>query len=140
MIRAALTLAGRLGYLTALNHPEDNYRIALYTEDADLGSHTAEYTTKGEVTGLGYQKGGKPLTKFHAGVDEEADFAYVSWLGPLRWEVATIKAAGALIYNASKQNRSVAVLGFGGVISSTNGPWFIPTPPEGPEGAMIRLD
>ena len=140
MIETTLTLPGRLGFLTGKHHEDDVYMIALYTEDADLGCLTKAYTPKGEVRGPGYQAGGKILTQYHAGVDEEEDFAYLSWLGPIRWENATIKAAGALIYNASKQNLSVATCGFGGVISSTNGPWYFPTPPAGPEGAMVRLD
>jgi hypothetical protein len=138
VIETNLTLAGRLGFIDGTHHKNDVYRLALYKPGAELSVHTAEYTTKGEVVGLGYKAGGIILTDRKSGHTDA--FAYILWLGKMRWEVSTIKAAGALIYNASKQGLSVATYSFGETITSTNGPFFIPTPPDDPDWAMVRID
>lgn len=132
-----LTCAGKLGLADGEHSKHDTYMLALYSKNP---GDPDTYTPTGEVRGQGYTAGGIVLTKRKSGVDSKEGFAYISWLGPIRWEVATIKASAALIYNASKGNRSVAVFDFGEVVTSTNGPFVIPTPPDSPDGAMIRID
>jgi hypothetical protein len=39
----------------------DQFKIALYTSDANLNVDTTEYTTNGEVSGPGYTAGGMDL-------------------------------------------------------------------------------
>ena len=138
MIDSTLTLAGKLGLCDGTHHKDDVYKLALYRPGAELGLRTAEYTTKNEVVGLGYKAGGITLMGRKSGHTDT--FGYILWLGNMRWEVSTIKAAGALIYNASKQGLSLATFSFGETITSTNGPFFIPTPPDDPDWAMVRID
>jgi uncharacterized membrane-anchored protein len=88
----------------------DTIKIALYTANADLGAATTIYATTEEVVGTGYTAGGKVLT----GVTLEASgtTAYVNFANAT-WNPAAFTTRGALIYNASKGNKAIAVLNFG---------------------------
>lgn len=87
----------------------DTLKIALYTGNASLDASTTAYTTTDEVTGSGYTAGGLVLTGVTLGTSGYT--AYVSFANP-SWAGA-LTARYALIYNASKADRSVAVLDFG---------------------------
>lgn len=91
------------------HRPGDDFRLALYTAEAELGPQTETYTPKAEVQAKGYKAGG-------AGVGDITRTRKVK----LVWSAATIRARGALVYNASRSNRAVAVLDFGAEIQSTN--------------------
>jgi hypothetical protein len=85
------------------------YKIALYTQAADLTADTTVYTTTEEVIGTGYTAGGETLTKVSptlSGTTAIVTFANVTW------NPASFTTRGALIYNAST-NAAVAVLNFG---------------------------
>ena len=103
----------------------DTFKIALYTSSANLDSSTLIYTTTNEVVGTGYTAGGGTLTRL--GVTLSGTTAYTSW-ADFTWANSTLTVAGALIYNASKANRSVAVLNFGGSYSTTAHPFTITFP------------
>lgn len=94
----------------------DTFYIALYTSSANLSSYTTVYTSIGETSGTGYTAGGQMLTNL--GVTLSGATAYTSF-DDITWSGAFISAAGALIYNASKSNKAVAVLNFGGTYTST---------------------
>ena len=90
----------------------DTFKIALYTGLADIGPSTTAYTTSNEVAaGLGYTTGGEVLT-VSTTPTSSGTVAYWSF-ADVEWDPATFTARGALIYNASKSNKSVAVLDFG---------------------------
>lgn len=88
----------------------DTIKIALYTSLADLNEATTAYTTSNEATGTGYSAGGKVLT----GVSVESS-GFTAWVNfnNVVWNPAAFTVRCALIYNASKANRSIAVLDFG---------------------------
>lgn len=88
----------------------DTLKIALYTANADLGAATTIYTTVGEVVGTGYVAGGNTLTG--ATVEALDTIVYVSFNNST-WNPAAFTTRGALIYNASKGNKAIAVLNFG---------------------------
>lgn len=94
----------------------DTLKIALYTGDATLGPTTTVYTASGEVTGTGYTAGGKTLTGTTISTGTETQYnpavVYVNF-NDVVWNPAAFTARGALIYNASKGNKSIAVLDFG---------------------------
>lgn len=94
----------------------DTLKIALYTGDATLGPTTTVYTASGEVTGTGYTAGGKILTGTTISTGTETQYnpavVYVNF-NDVVWNPAAFTARGALIYNASKGNKSIAVLDFG---------------------------
>ena len=97
------------------NLATDTLKMALYTAFSDIGQLTTAYTTTNEVTGTGYTAGGVVMTGVTistqtTGPDEGTvfvDFNNVSWPG------ASFTARGALIYNVTRSNKSIAVLDFG---------------------------
>ena len=103
----------------------DVFKLALYTNSANLDSSTLIYTTTNEVVGTGYTAGGATLTNL--GVTLSGTTAYTSW-EEYTWSNSTLTTAGALIYNASKANRSVLVLNFGGSYSTSDDPFTVTFP------------
>jgi hypothetical protein len=88
----------------------DTIKLALYTGDANLTADTTAYTTTNEVVGTGYTAGGKTCTNVTVNILNGV--AYVSF-DNLTWTSSAFTCRGALIYNASKSNKSIAVLNFG---------------------------
>jgi hypothetical protein len=97
------------------NLATDTLKMALYTAFSDIGPLTTVYTATNEVTGTGYTAGGVVMTGVTINTETTGvnsgtvyvDFANVSWPG------ANFTARGALIYNVTRSNKSVAVLDFG---------------------------
>jgi hypothetical protein len=120
-------------YQAVHNLLTDTLKIALYTSSADLTQATTEYITTGEVSGTGYTAGGDVIT----GVTVSSDgyTVYVSFDNP-SW-VGAFTARAALVYNASKSNKSVAVIDFG-TDKTTTGNFTITLPPNTATTALIR--
>lgn len=92
----------------------DTLYMALYTAFATLGPTTTEYTTDNEVSsdGTNYTAGGNPMTGATVSIDAITNTVYVNF-DNVSWPDANFTARGALIYNSSQSNKSVAVLDFG---------------------------
>jgi hypothetical protein len=112
----------------------DTFEIALYTASADLGASTTVYTATGEVTGAGYVAGGIALTG--TTVTVSGTTAFVDFDSAVF--SAAVTARGALIYNASKSNKAVAVLDFGADKTSTT-TLTVTMPANTSTSALIRL-
>ena len=126
MITQCLTASFKQELLQGIHDFDtDVFKIALYTSSSDLSSATTAYTTSGETSGTGYTAGGATLTNL--GVTLSGTTAYTSW-DSYTWANSTITTAGALVYNASKANRSVAVLNFGGTYSTSAAPFTVTFP------------
>lgn len=95
----------------------DTLKIALYTSLADLNADTTVYTATGEITGTGYSAGGKVLTGVTLGSSNNVVF--VNFDNAV-WTPASFTARGALIYNSTQSNKSIAVLDFGADKTATN--------------------
>jgi hypothetical protein len=93
------------------NLSSDTLYIALYTGFATLGPTTTVYTTDSEVVGTGYTAGGKELTGVTISSDANG-VVYVNFNNVV-WDPAAFTTRGALIYNVTQSNTSVAVLDFG---------------------------
>jgi len=118
-IQQTLTTSFKLGMVQAeQNLATDVLKIALYTAFSDIGPNTTVYTTDNEVVGTGYTAGGKVLT----GVTIAASTNGVIYINfdNVVWTPAAFTCRGALIYNTTKTNKSVAVLDFGSDKTSTN--------------------
>lgn len=115
----------------------DVFKIALYTSAATLDSSTTVYSSSNESSGTGYTAGGGTLTNL--GTSLSGTTAFLSF-DNYTWTSATISAAGALIYNTSRQNKAVAVLSFGAVYSSTAGNFTITMPANTSTTAVIILN
>jgi len=111
----------------------DTIKIALYTGAADLNADTTVYTTTNEVSGTGYTAGGQVMTG--VAISSSGYVAYVNWAN-VSW-TAALTARCALIYNASKGNKSVAVLDFGSDKTSTT-TFTITMPANTSTTALIR--
>jgi hypothetical protein len=128
-IRSAVPLSFKQEILDGIHDAADEYKIALFTSGANLDAKTANYDGQaGEVASGGYAKGGRPLAGRKTGL--AGNIAFVTFENP-RWLNATFTARGALIYNASKQNRAVAVVDFGQDHTCTNGTFVVTLPDEG---------
>jgi hypothetical protein len=96
-------------YQAVHNLLTDTIKIALYTNNATLDESTTVYTVSNEIAGTGYTAGGVVMTGITVSTSGQiayVNFANASWTGALT-------ARGALIYNASKSNKAIAVLDFG---------------------------
>jgi hypothetical protein len=114
---------------------DDTIKIALFNANADLTASTTVYSTNQEVTGTGYTAGGNTLTG--ATVRSNGTTAYVSF-NNTSWSSASFTSRGALIYNSSKANRSVAILNFGSDKIVANGTLTIEFPNNDVTSAIIR--
>lgn len=120
----------------------DTFKIALYTSAATLGPDTTVYTTSEEVSGAGYTAGGKTLTinpSPATGLNNTAvPTAFVSF-DDISWTNATFTTAGALIYNSTEGNKSVAVLVFNIVKTVNNDTFQIIFPTPDANSAIVRI-
>ena len=120
----------------------DTIKIALI-KTAEVGTYNGSTTNYSNVTGntdevvgTGYTTGGNTLTSpviSLSGTVAIVDFADTLWAN------ATISANGALIYNASKTNKAIAVISFGGTVTSTAGDFTIQFPLPAAATAIIQL-
>jgi len=116
----------------------DVYKMALYTSSATLSKSTTAYSATNEVPDSGtYAAGGFTMVGFTPSLD--TDTAILDWTTDPNWTSATITARGALIYNSSKSNKAVAVLDFGGDITSTNGTFTVQLPAATAAAATVRI-
>ena len=114
----------------------NSFNIALYTSSASLDASTTAYTTSNEASGTGYTAKGKLLTNVTpttGGTTAFVDFDNVTWSS------STITARGALIFNDTNSDTSVAVLDFGSDKSSTSGDFTIQFPTPDATNAIIRI-
>ena len=111
----------------------DTIKIALYTGNADLTEATTVYSATNEVSGTGYTAGGQTMTG--VSINSSGYVAYANW-NNVSWTSA-LTARCALIYNASKSNKSIAVLDFGADKTSTV-TFTITMPANGSTTALIR--
>ena len=120
----------------------DTFKIALYTAAANLDGSTAVYTTSGEVVGTGYVAGGNTLvittTPVAANNSANVPTAYFSFANS-SWTSATLTARGALIYNSTEGNKSVAVLDFGADKTVNNDTFQIIFPTADANSAIVRI-
>ena len=120
----------------------DTFKIALYTGAASIGPDTTAYTTSGEASGTGYTAGGETLTvsvtPTYGNNTYGIPTAYVSFSN-VSWASASFTARGALIYNSSKSNKSVAVLDFGGDKTVTDTTFTIQFPTADANSAIVRI-
>lgn len=120
----------------------NTFKVALYTGAANITATTTVYTTTGEVVGTGYTAGGNTLVistsptsgNNTAGVPT----AYISF-NNTSWTNATFTCRGALIYNATQGNKSVAVLDFGSDKTVNNDTFQIIFPTPDANSAIVRI-
>ena len=114
----------------------DVFKLALYTANADLGASTTAYTAAGESSGSNYTAGGIILTNITPSF--QGTTSYWSFQDATFTNV-TLTTNGALIYNSTNGNRSVAVLNFGVNITKTAQNLVITFPVNDATNAVLRI-
>jgi hypothetical protein len=120
------------------NSGGDDFKLALYDNNAAFTAATTAYTSSDEVGASGsYATGGGSLTRVDpttSGTTAFTDFADITFTS------ATITAYGALIYNDTVAgDPSVIVLDFGGAKTSTAGDFEVVFPTADASNAIIRI-
>jgi len=113
----------------------DTLKMALYTANANLSQATTVYTPTAEVVGTGYLAGGLPITG--AQVLLSGTTAYLTFNNPV-WANASFTCRGALIYNASKADRAIAVIDFG-ADKTASGTFTVQLPAATAAAALLRF-
>lgn len=120
----------------------NTFKVALYTAAANIGPTTTVYTTSNEVTGTGYTAGGNTLAISVSPTSGNntggIPTAFVSFNNS-SWTNATFTARGALVYNSTQGNKSVAVLDFGADKTVTNDTFQIIFPTATANSAIVRI-
>ena len=120
----------------------DTFKIALYTGAASIGPITTAYTSDGETSGTGYTAGGNTLTvntsPTYGNNTAGIPTAYIGFANTT-WSSASFTARGALIYNSSKGNKSVAVLDFGADKTVAGTTFTIQFPTADANSAIVRI-
>jgi hypothetical protein len=119
------------------NLAANTLKIALYTGFATLGPDTTVYATTNEITGTGYTAGGKTLSGVTISTSANG-VVYINFSNVV-WTNASFTTRGALIYNASQSNASVAVLDFGADKTCTNQTFTVTMPTNSATTALIRF-
>ena len=119
----------------------DTFKIALYTEAANLNSTTITYSTVGEISGAGYTAGGLALTNIGP---TEYNLAGVCSFQTATWTGATFSARGALIYNTTPAhtytNPACLVLDFGTTRFAVNNTFQVQFPQITDLSAIVRVN
>lgn len=113
----------------------DTIKLALYTSNATLNEDTTVYSTTDETSGTGYSAGGIVLTGVT--ITKGDSVVYVDFNDAV-WTPAAFTAAGGLIYNASKSNKSIAVLSFGADKTASN-TFTVQMPANSSTSALLRF-
>jgi len=118
----------------------DVFKVALYTEEANLNSTTPAYTSTGEIVVAGYTAGGLALTNI---TPSQYNLAGVCSFQNFTWSGA-ISARGALIYNTTPAhtytNPACIVLDFGVTRYASNGTFTLNFPQITDLSAIVRIN
>jgi hypothetical protein len=119
----------------------DVFKIALYTEAANINATTSQYTTTGEISGTGYTAGGLTLTNI---APSEYNLAGVCSFETATWAGASFSARGALIYNTTPAhtytNPACLVLDFGTTRFAVSNSFSVQFPQITDLSAIIRIN
>lgn len=139
-IRQGLTTSFKLDMVNGRqNVASDALKIALYTAFADINENTTVYSSDNEISGTGYTAGGQALSNVTVNSTSNG-IVYVSFSNPT-WNPAQFTARGALIYNTTRSNASIAVLDFGSdKTQAGNNTFTVTLPPDTASSALIRID
>ena len=120
----------------------NTFKVALYTGSSSIGPSTTVYSTTNEVVGTGYTAGGNTLTinvsPTSGNNSSSVPTAYISFANST-WTNASFTCRGALIYNSTQGNKSVAVLDFGSDKTVSNDTFQIAFPTPDANNAIVRI-
>lgn len=120
------------------NFLTDTFRLALYTDQADLNNTVQGYLSQGEVPPInGYTTGGQTVSVFPpvvVGTVALVEFADVVWSD------SSFTARGAMCYNTSQPGLpALFVLDFGANRTANAGDFIVRFPGPDPNSAILRI-
>lgn len=124
MIISCIPEQTKMDLLMGVHQAGDTYRLALCPTNAEIGPSSVFYGEGMEIPRRGGYRS-VDLSGYEVRPGASLHFKDV------RWEDATITARGAVIYNASKENRLLVVMDFGETVTSTNGTFSVLMPDSG---------
>ncbi len=133
-IRSGLCKSYKLELLQGIHDfSADTIMAAIYTGNADLGPDTTEYSVTNEATGTNWSAGGVeiPVADDYPAIHTPTGRAVVKFEDVTVSNV-TVTFRAVLLYNASKDNRAIAVLDRGIDVVLTAGPMVIMSNPAKP--------
>ena len=122
----------------------DTLKIALIKEnpsgtyDADITNYSDLTGNSDEVVGTNYTAGGNDLDSVTITKDNSTDVVFVDFENETFSNV-TLSTDGAIIYNATRSNKAIAIINFLGTVSATAGDLTIQFPAAAYNTAIIRL-
>jgi hypothetical protein len=121
----------------------NTFKVALYTAAANIGPTTTVYSSVNEVpNGNGYTTGGNTLvisvSPTSGNNTSGVPTAFVSFNNST-WTNATFTCRGALVYNSTQGDKSVAVLDFGSDKTVNNDTFQIIFPTPDANSAIVRI-
>lgn len=120
----------------------DNIKVALIkvSPSGTYGAATTNYSdvtgNSDEATGTNYTVGGQTLDT--PSITTSGTTAFVDFADETFSDI-TIATTGCIIYNASKSNKSICVIDFGGTISSVAGNLTLEIPTADASNAIVRI-
>jgi hypothetical protein len=117
----------------------DTFKIALFTNSANLDASTSVYSTANEVASTNYTAGGLTLT-VSTTPTSGGTTAFLSFSSPVTWSGVSFTTRGALIYNATEGNKAVAVISFGTDQTVSGGDFNIIFPAATSTTAILRIE
>ena len=117
----------------------NTFKIALYTNAANLDASTSAYTSANEVASANYTAGGQALT-ISTTPTSGGTTAFLSFASPVTWSGVSFTTRGALIYNATEGNKAVAVISFGTDQTVSGGDFNIIFPAATSTTAILRIE
>lgn len=128
MIQHGICCRAKAEIMAGLHPLSDRFMLALYAPGAELSRMTEAYMTAGEARGRGYRQGGVPVSGLRTWADEMGN-AYMTFDNVIIPN-CSITAQGALLYNATKGGRAIAVIDLGNQFTSTAGKFELITPAD----------
>jgi hypothetical protein len=117
------------------------FKIALYTEDADLGVDTTAYSATNELVHAEYPAGGYPVTMPVPTMLSGVSSSTPSFSWPVGANSISGNVRGALIYNDSHASKAaVMVLDFGDTVALTSEKLSITFLPIGLNGFFMATN
>ena len=114
-----------------------SFKEQIYTGFATIGPATSEYSSANEVSGSGYGAGGKVLPGVIISADQNGT-VFINF-NNVDWPASSFTARGALIYNTTQSNKSIAVLDFGADKTCSNQTFTVTMPANTATTALIRF-
>jgi hypothetical protein len=106
--------------------------VSALPDEAAMDATEFRSSVANEVTGAGYTAAGEVIT-VSVGAKDTANNRVAVTLGSVTWPAATISARGGWLYKvvgSAATDEVISYVDFGGVITSTGGPWvFTPAEP-----------